>query len=472
MNEDKQIGEVRRYLFKLYLTNEQEHVLRNQCAMIALLWNGLLERHEEIQRRTVQRQQWQDASGKRHSGVTIHNPNWTAQRKKNGEIAIVEPGKNGRPKPYTDIDMQNEVTWLCNQMPEWREMSVWCGHRTAQLLHRAFEAFYRRLKELSDPAVYEARAQKFIERKGRKPTRHELAGYPRFKRVADHNSIPHRFLSGCKLVPTPRVGRKQVHDNHGQAIGPAQHRRSWQLTLKGVPGVIHARGQLPGEALEWLDADVMWRDGSWWISACIRIARAEPRQPGHAPTTIKFDLLDDMAEVNGIAETPAELVEVSLLQDSHDEMKSGHDLKWPRDIKLVDEAARAEREESRAALRGLAARIARKRTNALHVWTAGIVRRASDITIIAPPIQDSVRTPRGGERSWGASIGPVSALNRKTLSQAPATAIQMILYKAEEAGLPEPKVINDDTPKIAVGSDLVTAGKTLRRARREIRRAA
>ena len=51
----------------------------------------------------------------------------------------------------------------------------------AGYLDLAFKAFFRRMKELDNPAVYEARAAAFFARRGRRPTRYELAGYPRRK---------------------------------------------------------------------------------------------------------------------------------------------------------------------------------------------------------------------------------------------------------------------------------------------------
>jgi Helix-turn-helix domain len=142
----------RRYTFMLYPTVEQDAALRKQARMVAELWNALLERWETIYRRTVQRQEWVDASGAEHVGTTIHCQTWQSQRYASGERVTVQPGQNGRPKPYTKYDMQNEVTYLCNEMPEWRESSVWIGHRTAALLALAIEAFYRPAHALAIPA--------------------------------------------------------------------------------------------------------------------------------------------------------------------------------------------------------------------------------------------------------------------------------------------------------------------------------
>lgn len=430
---------LRRYLFRLYPTPAQADTLHQQCRMVADLWNALLQRYEDIKRRTEQRQVWFDAAGKRHQGLTSHSATWVSVRYAHGETVVIVPGKNGRPKPFTAYDMQNEVTALVNADPEWRALSVWTGHRTAQLLDRAIQAFYRR-------ASAGAGAQ---------------AGYPRYKRRAAHNSIPHRCLSGCKLSKSPR------------------HRLSWELRLKGVAGPIHARGLIPGGAgvnrermtgavEKWTDADVIWRDGKWWLSVATEIApRRHP--PRHEQgISVRFDLLDDFARVNGIAETPAGLLAAQLIDERLDELKSERDQRWPRGRRLADQE-RAELAGMKARITRLAARAARIRRNALHVWTARLVAGGGDLTIIAPPIVELTKTPRGDAKEWGASVALVSELNRRARSMAAGMAIQMLRYKAEEAGI-RCDVVSDSAPKIAVGAELVRTAKRVRRIGRELKR--
>jgi hypothetical protein len=435
---------MRRYGLKLYLAADQQAVLHRHREMAADLWNALLQRCEHIQRTTTQRQVWHDADGNRHVGVSYHRLTWETYRKKSRERAVIEPGKNGKPKPFTDVDMQNEITAMLNELPEWRGVSVWCCHRTAQLLWRAFQAFFARAKA-------GAGAQ---------------SGYPRYHRRQDQAGIPHRFASGCKLTKDPR------------------HAKSWQLTLLGVPGKIHARGEFPFEVEKWADADVIWRNGEWSISVCVegrscecarpqwdrRRCRAcggmRPRPHGAQPVTVRFDLLDSFALVDNYPVEPPGLIEARVLQDRLDAKKSECDTLFPRGARRRDDPDYA---ELRLEISRLAARIARIRANALHVWTSRLVARASDITVIAPPVRELTQTPKGSEKSWGAQVAPVSALNRDTLAQAPAAAIRMLQYKAEEAGI-RCDIVKDDAPKIAVGRELVTAGKQLRRSRRAHRK--
>lgn len=118
----------------------------------------------------------------------------------------------------------------------------------------------------------------------------------------------------------------------------------------------------------------------------------------------------------------------------------------------------------------LQAKAARIRREALHAWSTDVVRQACDLTVIAPAVKEQTQSPRGDEKEWGANVETVSNLNRHILNQAPAAAMQMLVYKAEEAGI-RCDVVKDDAPKIGVGSDLVTVGKTIQRAKRKTRKA-
>jgi hypothetical protein len=426
---------MRRYRFALYPTPDQAAVLHEHRAMMADLWNALLERYEHIQRTTRQRQIWFDAAGNRHSGVSYHRLTWETYRYAAGESAVIQPDKNAKPKPFTAFDMQNEITALVNELPEWRALSVWCCHRTAQLLDRSFKAFYARAK-----AGAGARS-----------------GYPRYRRRRDHCGIPHRFASGCTLTKDPR------------------HGTSWRLALKGVPGKIHARGTFPFDIVKWADADVVWRNGKWSISVCVQGNR--PRPHGLRSITIRFDLLESFATItscaaaspyparrdnSGSPEQPRGLVQARILQQQLDGLQSECDTRFPCGRRHRDAPDYA---ELRLEISRLAARIARVRANALHVWTTGIVARAADVTVIAPPVREHIATPRGDAKSWGAQVELVSDINRQVLAQAPAIAIKMLEYKAAEAGI-RCDVVSDQAPPVAVGRELVAAGKELRRARR------
>lgn len=410
---------MRRYLFKLYPTPSQAAVLHQQRKMMADLWNALKQRREDVYRR------------------------------------------EGRSLTY--FDLTNEITTLRHECPEWAIVPAVTAHRVAKWLTDSYAAFFRRLK------------------KGEAP------GYPRWQRRETATTIPLGTMDKTGWRVEQRDDNPFSWRLHYKSVTDVKNRATW----------MHARGRIPARrdsesksapaptesitpgsshrkvmasesvtVSDWRNADIIWRDNHWWLSVCVDI---EPRRSGgRFPVTIALDLLDDFARVNGIAETPAELIEVLAIQSDIDRLKSERDVRWPRGAKLSDEA-RAELAEANAEIADISAYVARKRRNALHVWSANIVARASDITVIAPPVRDAVASPRGDDKRWGAHVETVSGLNRQVLSQAPATAIRMLKYKAEEAGI-RCDVVEDPAPKIAVGGDLVSAGKQMRRARRELKR--
>src|SRR5436190_20847544 len=127
----------RRYTWKLYPTAEQATALHEQRMMIVDLWNALLQRHEDIWRRT------------------------------RGQKGVVHSEARSS---YTFFDMTAEITDLRRDCQEWAALSVWSAYGAAEALDNAFKAFFRRAKA-------GAGAQ---------------SGYPRYHRRRDGRSIPHR----------------------------------------------------------------------------------------------------------------------------------------------------------------------------------------------------------------------------------------------------------------------------------------
>jgi hypothetical protein len=253
-----------------------------------------------------------------------------------------------------------------------------------------------------------------------------------------------------------------------------RHLRSWHLTLKGIEGNIFARGLVPvGDLAErrpepgeirWLEGDILWRHGKWWLSAAIEIAR--PRNSGRAPVSVRFTLIDEFAVVDQIGETPEGLVRAAILADGLDRLKAERDQRWPR-RQPRDPASEAEFRAAQNAIMRLSARIARIRADTLHVWSAGIIARANRLTVIMPNL-NVLRSAKGTARNWGAAVGTVAAFNRHILGQAPAMACSMLQYKAAEAGI-ECTVAEDPDSAIEVGQTLAAETKELRRERRKQR---
>lgn len=415
----------RRYSWRLFPTRAQADVLVNQARMVAGLWNALLERHETIRRRTVQRVAWIDAAGKRHVGEVLHSTTYETVRYARGERAVVPPGKDGRPKPWTCYDMQNEVTHLLNVDPEWRALSCWTALRTAQLLDRAFQAFYRRAREGAGAS----------------------SGYPKFKRIGRADSIPHRFASGCKLWPDEN-----------------RHARAWAVSLKGVPGEIHAHGTLPANVRKFTDADVVFRDGRWMLSVACEIdaRRTSARLCDYA---IRWDLIDGLVRINGRPERIEGLQELILDDRAIDEMRRRMDERWPRYTRL-DDMEREARDEARDEINRRIWYVRRCRADILHTWSNRIVAKARSIHVVVPRLAAHVRSGRGDAKEWGANVETIAHANRGVLANGAAMATAMLAYKAQEAGVPC-IVETDADSELTVMRDLKAAGQKVRRAGRQ-----
>lgn len=316
----------------------------------------------------------------------------------------------------SEFDMGYEISQLREACPEWRELSTWTPRRVATALDAAFQSFFKRARS-------GAGAQ---------------SGYPKYRPRRKQVWLPHRFLSGCKLA-------------HVSGL-------TWRLVLKGVPGQIHARGKLPAEPTEWTDADIRYRDDTWWLSvACDIESRAVP-QGQRKPVGIELTCIDCFAKVDG---RPVYSFEVGLRDDAR---IAGIQRRMSELGRNSDEYRVLRRKLSR-----LSAKQARCRREALHEWTTEIVRRASDLHLTIPEaIKDSTMSGRGNEKDWGGAVREKAEFNRHVLGQAPSMAIQMIRYKAAEAGVP---ITETQRPLLEGGNLMVAnrkAARILKRALKEV----
>jgi hypothetical protein len=407
-------GVNRRYSWRLYCTEHQDAILRAQGAMCAELWNALLDMCERRYQRAVQRH---------GSSISFHCAGCAHESEQAGKFKLCDAHKHP-----TEFNMGYWISEMLEQCPEWRKLSTWTPRRVATSVSMAWRMFFQRAKAGHGKS----------------------SGRPLYKSPRRHLAIPHRCVSGCQFTKSNR------------------HEKSWWLRLKGVPGEIWARGEIPTTVNEWTDADVRYRDGHWEVSAAMAVTPR--REAGSTPITVRFDLVDCFAMVNGHPETPQAFRDIERFESARKSMQTSFDLRWPRGRRCSD-AEWQERCEAKAEISKLCARIARIRGNALHVWTKRIVGRASDLTIIMPPIKKMTTSPRGNAREWGAEVETVSELNRTALSYAPGMAAAMLQYKAKEAEIGCDLITDEDAP-IAVGADLAAASKAVRRAKRTVRKEA
>lgn len=402
-------GTPRRYRFKLYPSREQAEELQRQCYMVGDLWNALLQRQEDNYRR------WK-------AGQRADAADWPER----GEARARRMWAEGRAikAHLSEYDLGAELTALYADCPEWRALSTWTGRRVARAMDDAFKAFFRRAKA-------GAGAQ---------------SGYPRFRPRRDQNWLPHRAASGFRMERLERDGVARQLD--------------WTVRLKGVPGLIRAMGRFPADPIGWADADIRLEAGTWWLSVAVEMP-ARGRH-GARPVTVDLNLVDCFARVNG-ADVPAWAIGLDLTDgparlDALRQEQSGHAKGSEGWREIGGEIGR------------LSARMARQRREALHLWTTRIVRDAGRLAIIRPAdIKGDTASGRGDEREWGAAVEAKADMNRTVLGQAPGMAIQMLTYKAAEAGI-EVDVKTADT--LSAGNKVVELAKTARRASRAARKLA
>lgn len=407
---------IRRYQFALYPTVAQADLLHVHRRMMADLWNALKQRCEDVYRRSC--------------GANVQDRRFLANES-------VLPQK----RSLTFFDLTNELTALRRECPEWQAIPAVTLHRVAKQLTDAFHAFFRRCRTGDAP------------------------GYPKWRSRERTQSIP--LGTGTRAVRDKKMWKTgwrfcQRDDN----------RFSWSLyygdaDLKDRATWIHARGRFPREVEEFNNADIIWRDGKWHLSVCVE--QHAGRWPGREAIVIRLDAIGCFATVNDIPSYPDGLAEAFDIEQAVDDLKSVRDGRWKRPPRR-EAPDRAEWRKACIEISRLAAQAARIRRNALHVWTARIIARASDITIVMPAsIKEETASPRGDQKRWGANVEVVSELNRHILNQAPAAARAMLEYKAAEAGI-RCDVVADEAPNTAAGRDLVTARKAVRSVKHQAKK--
>lgn len=425
--------ETRRYTFKLYPNKAQTEALERQCVLLARFWNAALQEREDQWRREVERK---------------------------GHWRRIARPADEKPKGLSYFDQAKAIKHIRADDPEYAAMSCASMELCLKALDLAFKAFWRRLKEGCDAGS---------------------AGYPKFKSAKRHRTIWHRDGSGWKMTPSGK---------------------HWKFYFKGIPGTIKARGRFPLHPDEIRTMEIIERDGAWCASV---VVKQQPRMTrGKMDLQVEFDLLDSFASVKNAANgeclpglTPVfNACKGRIIPQNHggshqsvaeasDLGADGRGVMRDHRARVVAQASdlaqsardkqhkkfsyRWKREARRIAR--MKAKEARGRREDLHRWTTLVIQSASEITVVAPPIRENTESGRGDKYEWGGAVETIAALNRNTLSQAPALAIQMLEYKAAEAGIPF-RVVQPEDAKLAVGRDLKKTVQTTRKVRRKLKEAA
>jgi hypothetical protein len=479
----------RRVNGKLYPTAEQATALTEQAIAVRQVQNAVIWRVRKL-------------TDEKYGPWAPDTPRtFCCQNMQNGTC----PGGVQRDREVMQCD-GTEKGCVRDQFPSQKEMGHWA---TAMIQHDArLQAMSTFAPRRAIDAVYMAYQHAFRRlKKGEEP------GFPA-PRHADRLWLPLIHIkrageigasgSGCELIAAETDGPTSSKMCSRRSRNRAN--RHWQLRVQGI-GLIKVRLAVPGERsaafLEFsrgrfLDVDIEFRNGEWLLSVCMH-AHVK-RRKGERRIEVKFDGLECLARVNGEAVTPPGLLEAMDLEDLADAKQSARDMKWAqahpqysvelaaavtqlprrskerkqaasRIAKLAAQAAKGDEEYVRitgevAQLKRHAKRI---RADALHKWTTAIVADAGTLHITDVKVSENSQTPHGDEKEWGAATEIVSEVNRTVRRYAPYTALMMLKYKAEEAGI-SAEVHADLTPEISIGEKLGATGKAIRKATRKIRR--
>ncbi len=435
--------QIRRYTFKLYPTAAQVARFERNLDLHRALYNAALEERIDCYRKT---------------GKTL-----------------------------TRFDQSRSVPEIRKVYPEIGELQANAIIETLVRLDNAYQAFFRRAKAGAGAS----------------------SGFPRFKGT-------HFFSSWCYPAD---------YAFSFEQTGPSKFRiRGGGPKKDDTLGWVKARGAFPVEGWAPRTATIMRRDGGWWLSLAVQIPAR--REAGTATTTVHMDLIDRFAAVEMVgpthglrdAQTAGEAdrgcsrctnadgceplaspdaADVGHVPPPADQGGCGASLKsfggrensmsGPALADAIDAERRLDElksecdrnfkrgswrwRERRRIIARASARAARARKEALHVWTTRVARASASLTVISPAVSTETKSAKGTVKRPGAAVQTVASVNRAALSQAPAAAVQMLAYKAVEAGI-EFREIADKTPAISIGRDISEAKKAERKARRAVRKAA
>ena len=169
-------------------------------------------------------------------------------------------------KPLGFFDQTREIKELRQVCPAYSDAGASALAGTVRRLDKAFQHFFRRARSGAGAS----------------------SGFPRFRSFDHYPGFslgPHR--DGWRFDP-----------------GEDARRTNGRLYVKGIPGMISARGRMPGtgaalsemdEEIEIKAADIVWRDDRWNLSIVVRMPVR--RRAGQFETDVRLSLTKEFARV-------------------------------------------------------------------------------------------------------------------------------------------------------------------------------
>ena len=482
---------LRRYTFKLYPNAGQLDALERQRRMHCDLYNGLLQQRIDHYRHEVERH-----------------------------------GKSARGLTY--FDQCKHLTALRHAIPEWAELSYTSKMRTAKRLDDAYKAFFRRAKQglghqSGFPKYKSSRYYPGVPfgkpKTGWNIEFHGKSGSAYFQAVPGRVKLRGKFPSDpLKIKTCDLLWRDErwwaslvveIHARREAGSGKAEVEFDLVDSFARVSRANGVCGAGPEDVTDFVMADgritvsnQMGYPASVAESAGLGgdnrfdeplllegyVAESADlggdNRPNTGPTPVRrvagsADLGGDnrhsldidaaravagSADLGGDNRTPDLDIHPRIVAESADKV-------------AALQARRANTKRGSNKYRRLSRQItilqgnaARRRKDALHNWTTALAASVADVTIVAPEsIKDATASGSGDEHEWGAAVKTKATLNRAVLDQAPAAAIAMLEYKIAEGG-GTAEVVKRKDHKVEIGAAVVKAGKSVRRARRAVKR--
>ena len=249
------------------------------------------------------------------------------------------------------------------------------------------------------------------------------------------------FFRRVRQGQTPGFPRFRSHDafrgwgykEHGNGVR-VELRPGWEhghVRLFGVGRMrIRGRARTPGRVLK---ADVIRTALGWSLSVVVETGCAE-----RAPAPLENSAVDLDWGVSEFATLAHADGGFEAVPNPRHLDEAAADLK--AQSRALSQLARARKISKRAHRRAKTtlarphAKVAARRRDVLHKLTAGLAARFRLIATETLAVQNMTASARGTADEPGRNVAQKAGLNRSILDAAPATFLNMLRYKAEEAG--------------------------------------
>ncbi|MHB8356809.1 MAG: RNA-guided endonuclease InsQ/TnpB family protein [Vulcanimicrobiaceae bacterium] len=285
-------------------------------------------------------------------------------------------------KSLSAYDQMRDLTDLRAGDERYAGLNAQSAQVTLHRLHLAFASFFRRCKKRETP------------------------GFPRFKAFDRYSGWGYKTHGdGFRFVPG-------AGNRHGR------------LRLSGVGTIpVRGRARTPGEVKT---CEIAHKAGRWYASLTLA---CEPQRKGGT----------DAIGLDWGVETFATLAHEDQAFSTIENPRFFARMKARLESSQQDLARKAKRSNNRAKARRRVSAIHRKTTakrlDFLHLRSAQLVAAVDLIATESLSIKKMVRSAKGTAESPGRNVAQKAGLNREILATAPRAFLDMVRYKAVEAGV-------------------------------------